>query len=325
MIQYMISKYNRRIKRSTFMTEVLNFLKPTSSEISSIIGKLKSGELVINTVPERYLLNHDIIVAERNLGLRKSMNRGFDVINNEFFVEEQWILNDPLSPRNAKITFPSFKEYYEFLDGDIYNNACYYQYFFDDDFSKNLNLDMDKLTSVKYFIDRNINDYIENISQEYIDEYKCKERNKKLTKKWINKFIECDTYSKFKKICNNYKKSSVSQYANLEFFLYQYAYNTKLSKSHLMAIMEYISNDYSANDNTVLGLSTIYNAKDVSDNYDYNQYTYSTNRAKINNLKKFILEVEANDIEKETRGYFDEKNLIFTVFDSKIIRVILFP
>ena len=321
MIQYMISKYNRGIKRSTFMTEVLNFLKPTSSEISSIIGKLKSGELVINTVPERYLLNHDIIVAERNLGLRKSMNRGFDVINNEFFVEEQWILNDPLSPRNTKITFPSFKEYYEFLDGDIYNNACYYQYFFDDDFSKNLNLDMDKLTSVKYFIDKNINDYIENISQEYIDEYKCKEKNKKLTKKWINKFIECDTYSKFKKICNSYKKSSVSQYANLEFFLYQYAYNTKPSKSHLMAIMEYISNDYSADDNTVLGLSTIYNAKDVSDNYDYNQYTYSTNWNKKNNLKKFILEVEANDIEKETRGYFDEKTHFYCE-ETRIYRYI---
>ena len=79
-----------------------------------------------------------------------------------------------------------------------------------------------------------------------------------------------------------------------------------------MAIMEYISNDYSGDDNTVLGLSTIYNAKDVSDNYDYNQYAYSTNRSKINNLKNLYQKQKQMTLKKKQEDILMKK-LTFTV------------
>ena len=59
-----------------------------SPEIKKAIKKLKTGELTINSVPEELSHNMDILRAERKLGLRKSGHRGFDVIRQEFFVEE---------------------------------------------------------------------------------------------------------------------------------------------------------------------------------------------------------------------------------------------
>ena len=92
-------------------------------EIKKIIKKLKAGDLTVNSVPEELSRNIDILRVERKLGLRKSGHRGFDVIRQEFFVEEEWFyFEEPDEPysRKHKEVFPFFKEYYQFLDGDIY-------------------------------------------------------------------------------------------------------------------------------------------------------------------------------------------------------------
>lgn len=58
-------------------------------EIKQIICQLESFEMNIRDVPEELRNNKDIIAAERKFGLRKEFNRGFDVIHNFFFVEEE--------------------------------------------------------------------------------------------------------------------------------------------------------------------------------------------------------------------------------------------
>ena len=126
-----------------------------NAEVERIIKELKSGELEMRNVPEEFALNSDVVKAERKLGLRKSGRRGFDVISQLFFVEEEWFsknLVGALIPIQYKKTFASFAQYYEFLDGDIYENACYYQYAFEDEFSKNLDLDINRLTKASSFI-----------------------------------------------------------------------------------------------------------------------------------------------------------------------------
>ena len=100
-----------------------------SPEAKRIIKELQSGELEVRNVPEEFALDSNVVKAERKLGLRKIGHRGFDVIAQTFFVEEDWFhkdLSGNLVSRLHKITFDSFKEYYGFLDGDIYEDACYY-------------------------------------------------------------------------------------------------------------------------------------------------------------------------------------------------------
>ena len=58
-----------------------------SPEEKEIIKDLKNGELEVGDVPEEFALNSNFVRMERALGLRKSENRGFDVITQKFFVE----------------------------------------------------------------------------------------------------------------------------------------------------------------------------------------------------------------------------------------------
>ena len=97
-----------------------------NSEIKSIIKELKKGKKKVWDIPEEFALDPSIVRIERQLGLRKSGHRGFDVITQKFFVEEQWFCgdlpNEVISEWN-KMTFDSFEEYYKFLDGDVYEDA----------------------------------------------------------------------------------------------------------------------------------------------------------------------------------------------------------
>lgn len=61
----------------------------TKKEIKQIIHQLRSCEISINEVPEEVRYHEDIVAVERKLGLRKELHRGFDVINQSFFVEEK--------------------------------------------------------------------------------------------------------------------------------------------------------------------------------------------------------------------------------------------
>lgn len=281
-----------------------------SPEAKRIIRQLKSGELEISNVPEEFALDSNIVKAERKLGLRKSGHRGFDIITQTFFVEEDWLRKDlsgNLVSRLHKMNFDSFEEYYGFLDGDIYEDACYYHYAFEDEFSKNINLDIDRLTEVKSFMTETVDDYSYEPSHSEIELYEhCEKINKKCVKQWLDKFNACDTYEQFQKVCSNYKKSTTSQYKRVEFFLFQYAFHAQTNKEHLDVIMEYLSKDYYISNNVVLGLCLIHSPEVILDKYDFSQASVSTNRKRKKEVKAFVEELKNQDVEINVIGYFDK-------------------
>ena len=279
-------------------------------EAKRIIKELKSGKLEVRNVPEEFALDSDVIRAERKLGLRKSGHRGFDVITQTFFIEENWLqkgLLDELVSVCHKMTFDSFEEYYRFLDGDIYEDACYYQYAFEDEFSKNLNLDLARLTKVKSFVTETVDDYSCELSQDEIELYeRCEKVNKKSVKQWLDKFNSCYTYEQFKKVCNSYEKSTVSQYKRVEFFFFQYAFDAQGNKKHLDVLMEYLSKDYYNGGNAVLGLCLIYTPEVILDKYDFSQASVTTNRKRKKEVSDFVEELKNKDVEIDVIGYFDK-------------------
>lgn len=294
-----------------------------SPEAKRIIKGLKSGELEVENIPEEFALDSNVVKAGRKLGLRKSGHRGFDVIAQTFFVEEDWFYKDfsgNLVSRLHKMTFDSFEKYYEFLDGDIYEDACYYQYAFEDEFSKNLDVDIDRLTKVKSFETETVDDYSCEWSQDEIESYeRCEKVNKKCVKQWLNKFNACDTYEQFKKICSNYEKSKVSQYKRVEFFFFQYAFDAQCNKKHLGVLMEYLSNDYYLGHNAVLGLCLIHTPEVILDKYDFSQASVATNRKRKKELKDFVEDLKNHDVEMTVIGYFD-KVTHFYCEETKVYR-----
>lgn len=298
-------------------------LERVNSEAKRIIKNLKSGELEVSNVPEEFALDSNVVKAERKFGLRKSGHRGFDVITQMFFVEEDWSHKDLLGnlvSKLHKMTFDSFEKYYEFLDGDIYEDACYYQYTFEDRFSKNLNLDMNKLTKMKSFVTETVADYSYELSSEEIAEYDRFEKiNKKCIKQWLDKFNACDTYEQFKKLCINYEKSIVSQYKSIDFFLFQYAFDAQSNTKHLDVLMEYLSKDYDFSGEIALGLCLIYTPEVIFEKYDFSQASIATNRRRKKGVKDFGEELKNQDVEKKVLGYFD-KATHFYCEETKVFR-----
>lgn len=292
-----------------------------SPEAKRIIKELKSGELEVRNVPKEFALDANVVKAERKLGLRKSGYRGFDVITQTFFVEEEWFHTSfgELVSILHKMTFDSFEEYYGFLDGDIYENACYYQYAFEDEFSKNLNLDIDRLTKVKSFVTKTVDDCSYEQSQDEIESYKrCEKVNKKCIKQWLDKFNACDTYGQFKKVCSNYEKSKVSEYKCIEFFFFQYAFDARCRKKHLNVLMNYLSKDYIGG-NAVLGLCLIHTPEIIIDKYDYSQASDTTNRKHKKEVKDFVEDLKNQNVEITVEGYFD-KVTHFYCEETKVYR-----
>ena len=138
----------QRFERKRKMTKDVskkNDKKDATQKIEGIICRLKSKRLQMPDVPEEFRMHPDILRAERKLEIRKSGHRGFDVIRQLFFVEETWRYKNRAGEyvsREHTEEFDSFQEYYAFVDGDIYEDAYYYQCLFDDELIAAFQLDL---------------------------------------------------------------------------------------------------------------------------------------------------------------------------------------
>ena len=180
-----------------------------NKEIKSFIKQLKNKEKYFFDIPEEYRLHPAIVIAERKLGIRESTKRGYDIIKNSFFVEElvlnkAW--NDEIEEKNIITYFADFFAYYEFLQGDIYENACYYKYVFSQDIINKYSIDISKI-NFRSFVDRNIDYFTLEFSDAEMRRYSEAERDKIALKKWVTKFNNCQTYDNFKQITINLRKS----------------------------------------------------------------------------------------------------------------------
>ena len=266
------------------------------------IRLLKKREIGFFDVPEEYRLEPNLVKIERELGIRKSNRRGYDVIRNTFFVEEI-IFTKNITEKRYNY-FSDFASYYDFLNGDIYENACYYHYKFSSDEIENYNIDIDRINDTA-LIRTTFKDFSLELSEEEMELYKEAETKKKLRKKWINKFNACDTYEDFEKIMINLQKSIFSKKDEVNFFLFNFVFNDKDKAFEI--IMKYAS--------TVgrcvflQALCNIYNPQDVVNNYNYGtQITIPRHKKE---LQEYIFLLENKKITFRDNNYFDEHTHFF--------------
>ena len=140
-----------------------------ANSIMTLIKKIRAKQINdISDIPESVQHNKYVLDAERRYGLRIEGNRGFDVIQGKFFVEEELVHRDFRGEEyrtDNRMEFDSFKNYQDFLNGDIYSKACY-EYC---DFAKyNVKVKMlnhRKLREKKAFINYTIDDINPKISE----------------------------------------------------------------------------------------------------------------------------------------------------------------
>lgn len=285
----------------------------TAKEIKQIIRQLKNHELDIRDVPEEVRYHQDIVAAERKFGLRKELNRGYDVIHKFFFVEEDIFyknfMEEPISKRE-RLTFETFQEYYDYLEGDIYENACYKYCDFGQhsDFIKKRKIDVTRLLEKETFLSKTIDDMKLDVSQEELDSYKEGENNKKLIKTWIKKFELCTSGYDLETIVEKYDKSKLKDVVDVSFFFYYYIFNDITDTTRFKAIMEYMSTGRFPEYKIINSLCSIYNPVDVIKSYNYSGGSKQTNLKHKRRLKEYAKLLDAEKITFKAKCYFDSKS-----------------
>ena len=285
----------------------------TAKEVKKIIRQLKIGEMRITDVPEEVRYHKEIIKAERNLKLRKECNRGYDVIHDFFFVEEQLFWADDRSKDNREI-FNSFEEYYDYLDGDIYQNACYQYCNFEkySDYISEKGIDISRLLERKSFLTRTLDDVTIGISQKEIDIYKKAEKRKALIKKWIKKFDACTSKEELEEVVSRYNKGSLKQELDVSFFFYNYILKDVDNRDRFHIIMEYMSTEAYPGYKIKYELPVIYDSNDVINNFVYSRGAKSTYYSHRRKLKDYVQRLEAGQFPIEKRYYFDRQTHFYT-------------
>ena len=185
------------------------YLRGENMNKEILIKGLKSKKINYYDIPSELENDNEIIEAQRASGMRVYSNRGYDIISNNFFIEEDIIdFVDNSILETVTTNFETFDEYYNYLQGDIYEKSCYYQYNFTSNQIKKYKLDTNKLNFIA-LIDYTIedDDYYKNELLNLSNEYKNTELIKEKNKIWINKVLKCKNLDELLKVLKNFKKS----------------------------------------------------------------------------------------------------------------------
>ncbi len=164
-----------------------------SNQLQTIISELRDKKIYPADIPEDFQEDAAILSVERELGVRTKTHCGYDVINNCFFVEENVVTDySTMESEDEVITFDDFSDYYDYLEGDIYSNSCYYLCSFSEEDIQKYNLNVDLLLANDHFIQETIDDYcpkdlIENIKLP-VANFSNKDQ---LLKEWNKKICGC--------------------------------------------------------------------------------------------------------------------------------------
>ena len=296
-------------------------MKSADNDIERLINRIKRGLVCPSDIPED-LENHiDIIRAERKYGYRMIGNRGYDVIRNAFFVEEKSTdYKGVFSGRQTETKwFTDFHSYYDYVEGEIYENACYYKW---DYAGINIKIDKSKIENRKSLIDYDIDTYTKKLHETERQQYNKTQRNKINLKKWLDKFLNCDSLESFSKTAKSYEKSA--QNTDISFFIWNYLSLDFKDKKRLDIILRYLaSHSYGFQGGILEPLCLIYNPEDVLRYYDYpGLYSKTTMNKHRKEIKKYIDQITLSAPKLIRRAGFDEKTHYYYAFsgDSKNYR-----
>lgn len=279
------------------------------SEIENVIRQLKKKEIGVFDIPKEYVNEIRIVTFERSAGLRITGKKGFDIISDTFFVEETLIHIDIDSKERKKdifLSFDDFDSYFDFLSGDIYENACYTFCPFSR-ISTSKKVDAKKLMARKTFIVDTIDNYslaLSNKEKEYYEEGK---QIHKYCQQWNKIFKNCSSLDELVKVVDNYKKSSISSRVDVSFFFFQYIFADVEDKKRFSIIMEYMSSGAYPEFRMIKALCSIYDTDDVMKSFNYSSGSKATIYKHKKKLKEYIRLLKEGEIDFNSEAFFDKE------------------
>lgn len=193
------------------MNAITNISKRKLNSYLKFLSENKYGHYEL---PEEYRGCLEIVLKERELKVRKVLQCGYDVIKQQYFVKEELKYDRHIECiEEIQTTFKNFDEYYNYLDGKIYKNACYYQCDFE---GATIEIDKKKLLRKKSLISKKICDDIPEGTISVDEKFKQRELLKDVYKSFIEQIRNCQSYEELIEI----EKAYNERFANQE---YEYA------------------------------------------------------------------------------------------------------
>lgn len=280
------------------------------SEVKEIIRQLKKKEISVFDIPEEYENNIDLVTFERKSGLRITGKRGFDIISNTFFIEEELIhveANGEERKESVFLSFDDFDSYFDFLNGDIYDNACYTFCPLFGNSAISQKVDIKKLMTRSAFIEEVIDDYSLSLSNEEKESYEEGKQVHRYCQQWSKKFNNCCNYDELAKVVSNYSKSKIVSIVDVSFFFFQYIFANIEDKQRFSIIMEYMSSGAYPQHKVINALCSIYNPDDVMKSFNYSLGAKGTIYRHKKKLKDYICRLKNGEIVFYSKAFFDEK------------------
>lgn len=284
------------------------------SEIKKIIGQLKKKEIRVFDVPKEYENDIQIVTFERKAGLRITGKKGFNIISNTFFVEEVLIhidIDGEEHKRGIFISFDNFDSYFDFLNGDIYDNACYAFCHLPEHMVTSRKIDLKRLMERRAFIEDTIDNYSLSVSNDEIVAYKNAEQTHKQCQQWVRKFNNCNSYDELVKVVSNYYKSKIATIVDVTFFFFQYIFADVENKNRFDIIMEYMSSGAYPQYKIINSLCSIYNPDEVMQSFNYSFGAKGTIYKHKRKLKEYIQRLKNGEIEFYSQAFFDRESHYF--------------
>ena len=207
----------------------------------------------------------------------------------------------------VSVLFDSFDSYFDFLNGDIYNNACYTFCHTFDNATTSRTINLERLKTRNAFVEDTIEDYSLSLSNEEKESYKRGGQIYKSCQQWSKKFNYCRSYDTFVKTVDNYKKSKTASIVDISFFFFQYIFTDIKDEQRFSIIMKYVSSGAYPSDKIIKALCSIYNPDDVMQSFNYSMGEKETIRRHKKKLQNYICHLKDGEIEFYSKAFFDEK------------------
>ena len=187
-----------------------------TNDKDSYLKKIQRNDYTLREIPKYLYIDKDIISFFKSKSYITINDIGYDALRLFFYVK--FTIEKPKNKKsifpgddlqNLDITFDNFDDYYDFLDGCIYDNACYFGFVFNDELVSKYNIDLSK---IKYesSITESMLDFKLEANKDDKKDYRDAERKKTSIKNWIDKIKAVKKQDEFNKVIRAVERSSIN-------------------------------------------------------------------------------------------------------------------
>ena len=274
--------------------------------LAKCVKAIESKKLYHNEIPDEMQNDMSIIRTEIAAGTRWFGNRGYDVIRNRFFVVQTIQLRnyrEEIIDRIEDIYFDTFEEYYAYTNGDVYNQACYYQYAFSKETIEKYDIDLTKISS-RAFVEDTLS--IRSEAMDRMDEEAARkiESQKASLLEWREKFCACRSYKELSKVALAFYKEGNDKAWG--FVLSSFALCNKERNIPLL-IKLLLETNYTNADQLMTMLCVQYGDDSILDCFD------STYWKRKSEIKSLICGLSDGSVVEERAKYYDKSLGFFCI------------